>query len=582
MSTTIDSLDIQITTSAGASAQNIEKLASALERLRSNAKLTTVTNNLNKLATTLNTLSGTNLSGMQKLSDAMASLSGTKTTGLNSTINALKKLPSVVDALDSATLLKFSNQMEKLSKALEPVAQKIDKISNGFSKLPANINRAVAAQTKMTSSTNKMGSAIDSANLNMFTMIGNYQTLISFLSQAISTVASFLDQAIGWDGIQFRFGRSFGEDAEEVYEYVQKLNEVLGINKQEFMQYSSMYGSLLSGFGLSQDKVTTISVGLSELTYDLWAANNDVVKRYEDVATAVKSAITGEIEPIRNLGIAMTEASLQEFIDGTNLAGMSIEKMTEAQKSEVRYAAMVNSAMNQGIVGTYAREMNTAEGAIRSLSQSTKSLVQALGSLFIPILQKVVPYVTAFVEIITEAVFYLASLFGVEIQEISWDSAVSGVSDLASTADDATTGLSDAADAAKSLKDYTMGFDELNVISPSTSSSSSDSGSSSGTSDWGTGLDLDTLWDDSVFDQASEKVSELKEKVKNFFSEWKTEIAIIAGALAALSIAKLLSTVGTALQWGESFLGFLSKIQKFASTALVITLQYMLDRKSVV
>ena len=576
--TTIDSLSIQITTSANGAAQNIEKLASALEKLRANAKLTTVTNNLNKLATTLNTLSSTNLSGLQKIADAMLSISGMqKASGLTSTISALKKLPEIVSKLDAATLDKFADQMERLSKILEPVAKKIDKISTGFAKLPSNINKAASAQTKMTSSARNMGNSLDAANINLFAMMENFQTIAGFVNQISQAFASVMDQAISWDGIQYRFGRVFGEDAEEVYEYVQKLNEVLGINVQEFMQYSSMYGSLLKGFGVDQDKVSTMSVGLSELTYDLWAANNDVVKRYEDVATAVKSAITGEIEPIRNLGIPMTEASLQEFIDTTNLAGMSIEKMTEAQKSEVRYAAMVNAAMNQGIVGTYAREMNTAEGAIRSLSQSLKGLVQAFGSLFIPILQRVIPYVTAFVEVLTDAIFAFASLFGIDIQKISWDSATTGVSDLATNAEDATTGLKDASKAAKQLRDYTMGFDELNVISPDTGSNSSPSSSSpSGTSGWGEGLDLDKLWDDSVFAEASKKVNELKKKIEGFFKKWKTEISIIAGALAALSVAKLLSTIGSALQFGEKFLGVMKTIQKIAASAIVITLQYSL------
>ena len=464
MSTTIDSLDIQISTSAGQAAANIEKLANALEKLRANAKLTTVTNNLGKLQKALNGLT-----------------------------------------------------------------------SNGFSKLTPQVNTAVSATNRMAEASQNAKKGFDMSSVGLMALISNYGTLISTVNQVVQVLKKGLDQAIGWDGIQFRFGRSFGEDAEETYEYVQKLNDVMGINTQEFMQYSSMYGSLLSGFGLSQDKVTTISKGLSELTYDLWAANNDVVKRYEDVAVAVKSAITGEIEPIRNLGIAMTEASLQEFIDQTNLAGLSIEKMTEAQKSEIRYAAMVNAALNQGIVGTYAREMNTAEGAIRSLSQSFKGLVQAIGSLFIPLLQVVVPYVTAFVELLTDAVFWLASIFKIPIQEINWGKSTKGVGSIAEGAKDATKGLDSASKAAKKLKDYTMGFDELNVIRPDTDSGASAGGlgGASGASGFGSGLDLDSIWDDAVFAEASKRVDELKQKILDFVDKWKWALAIAGVAMTA-------------------------------------------------
>ena len=90
MSVTIDSLDIQIRSSAGSAAANIDRLADALERMRANAKLTTVTNNLNKLADALSRLQGasTGLSNIRGLAGAMKSLSQVqKASGFNSLVN---------------------------------------------------------------------------------------------------------------------------------------------------------------------------------------------------------------------------------------------------------------------------------------------------------------------------------------------------------------------------------------------------------------------------------------------------------------------------------------------------------------
>ena len=503
MSTTIDSLDIQISTSAGQSAANIEKLADALEKLRANAKLGPTIKNLEKLKNTLNGLS-----------------------------------------------------------------------TGGFAKLTPKVNIAISATNKMAEASKNAKKGFDMSSMGLFSLIQNYESLIGVVNRAIKAVSQMLSQAIEWDGIQFRFGRAFGEDAEETYEWIQKINDALGINIQEFMQYSSLYGSLLSGFGMEQEKITAISVGLTELSYDIWAAYNDRFKSLEAASEAVRSAITGEIEPIRNAGIALTEASLQEFIDGTHLAGVSIEKLTEAQKSEVRYAAMVDAAMNQGIVGTYAREMQTAEGAVRSLSQSFKGLVQALGSLFIPLLQVVVPYVTAFVELLTEAVFMLAELFGIPIQEIDWGNT--GIGDIVDDSVDATEGLEAASEAAKKLKQYTMGFDELNVINPN-SGVGGGTGGGTGEDDWGGGLDLDSLWDDSILAQASKRVDELKEKITDFFEKWKTEIAIIGAALGVLSVSKLLTGLGEALGFGDKFLEVMKTITKLASSAIIITLQFAIQ-----
>lgn len=537
MSVNIDSLDIQITTSAGQSAANIDKLANALERLRGNAKLTSVTNNLGKLKTALDSIQSTSgaIDNLDRLSQVMQGFfTMPKMSNFTSAINALKKIPEITSKLDANTIDEFRKKMEKLADALAPLATRITEVSKGFSKLPGRVSSAVTATNRMASASKNAKAGFDMSSMGLFAMIQNYESLISVVNQAIQAVSNMLSQAIEWDGIQFRFGRAFGEDAEETYAWIQKINDALGINIQEFMQYSSLYGSLLSGFGMEQKKITAISVGLTELSYDIWAAYNDRFKTLESASEAVRSAITGEIEPIRNAGIALTEASLQEFIDSTHLAGVSIEKLTEAQKSEVRYAAMVNAAMNQGIVGTYAREMNTAEGAVRSLSQSFKGLIQALGSLFIPLLQVIVPYVTAFVELITEAVFWVAKLFGIPIQKIDWGNQSKGVGGLAEGAEDATKGLDSASKAAKKLKQYTMGFDELNVINPDSGSGSGGAGGAGGASGWGEGLDLKSLWDDSIFAEASKRVDEIKEKLKDVLPI----IGLIGAAFLAWKLAK--------------------------------------------
>lgn len=579
MSTTIDSLEIQISTSAGQAERKISDLAEALGRLRENGKITVATNGLKKLAEALNelnpALNGMNATKLQQLRAAMGGLANLqKLTGLNSAVNTLKKLPEVITNLDAAKLDRFTEQMNKLALALKPLASELDKIGNGFAKLPANVTKAVSATNKMVTATEKaaaastkQSAAINSTSLNLMTAISNFHSMIHAAQMVSTAISNTMAEAMEWDGIQYRFGRAFGEDAEEVYAYAQKINDVLGINIQQFMQYSSLYGSLLSGFGMAQDKVTTISVGLTELSYDIWAAYNDRFKSLEDASEAVRSAITGEIEPIRNAGIALTEASLQEYLDSVGMATVSIEKLSEAQKAEIRYAAMMNAAMNQGIVGTYASEMQTAEGAVRNLSQAWKGLVQAIGSLFIPLLQAAIPYVTAFVNLLYDAVKALAEFIGLSFFEIDWSGASSGSEDI-------KEGFESAAASAKKIRDYTMGFDELNIINPDSGSGGS---GSSGTPDWGSGLDLSTMWDESVFAKASQQVDELKQKIKDWFEEWKTEIAIVAGALGVLSVANLLSSLGSAIGLSDDLLGKLNTLKNIAGLAIILTLQYSLQ-----
>ena len=312
MSVTIDSLDIQIRSSAGSAAANIEKLASSLEQLQKNAKLGVVSNQLTKLSNALSQLqvSSSTIGTIKGLAGAMKSMSAIqKSSGLNSTINSLKKLPEVVNALDPATLVAFSTSIRKLADGLAPLAERVGKIGTAFARLPVPINRCVTAVRQIDSanraaakSAKDHGEALNSQSINFLAAYENLSNVFSIIHAIQSAFAAVMDDAIQWDGIQFRFGRAFGEDAEMVLAYAEKVSQELKINKQQFMQYSSLYGSLLSGFGMAQEQITTISVGLTELSYDIWAAYNDRYRTLEDASEAIRSAITGEIEPIRNAG----------------------------------------------------------------------------------------------------------------------------------------------------------------------------------------------------------------------------------------------------------------------------------------
>ena len=550
MSVTIDSLDIQIKSSAGSAKQNIEGLAKALETLNDKANVTKTVNALGKLNTALSSLRSQSgvMGQLSSMSQSLAKLASIpKLTGLKSAVDELKKLPEVMRSLNTAEITQFTGKLKLLSKGLSPLATQIDKIGKGFSQLPPKVSKCVTAVKRLDSahrsaakSTKAHGDAADNASFSFLAYYENLSNVFSMLHGIQDAIAKVLDDAIQWDGIQFRFGRAFGEDAEMVLEYAEKVSKELRINQQQFMQYSSLYGSLLSGFGMAQDKVTTISVGLTELSYDIWAAYNDRYRTLEDASEAVRSAITGEIEPIRNAGIALTEASMQEYLDSIGMATTSVEKLTEAQKSELRYAVMVKSAMQQGIVGTYAREMNTAEGAVRTLTQQLKTLGQALGSLFIQILQKVIPWLSAFVELLTEGLILLGEMFGIKFQEITWGSA-SGMKQTADGANATADALGDAAQNAKAMKDYVMGFDELNVIDPNSGSGSSGSGGAGGTGDGGSlGLDLDTLWDDAVFASASKQIDELKQKIKDYVEEHKTILSVVGTVTGFLAFMKVL------------------------------------------
>ena len=536
-------------------ANSLRTLANSIEKLKGVGSVASLTSSLSKLPAALKSVSGINLDNVapqiQKVADTVAPLSNIKAGGLSTMVNSMKKLGEVTESLDDKTIEEFAKKVELLNQKLGPLSEKMSTIKTGFNAINSGAKKASA-------SVDDFGDGINATTLNMSSFIEIARTVIQAVTTLIQKLSEFVHQAAQWDGVRYQFGNAFGEQADIYYEKISKITEALMINKQAFMENSAMAASMLIGFGVDKTDAREMGLGYTQLAYDIWAAYNNVYETLDGAdgaMAAVRSAIAGEVEPIRRAGFTIVEATLEQTAANHGL-NISLENATEAQKSYLRYLELVDQAQRKGVVGTYAREMETAEGMMRTFSQQLKSLSQAFGSLFLPILVKVMPYFQAFVEILKEGVFWLASMFGIEIQDIgdTWNdfSAGSGVlDDVANSADGATGALEDATKAAKELKNATIGIDELNVISPTASSSSSGGGAGSGgTGGGGIGggfddLDIDSLWDDSIFGTIKSDVEAIKSMLKNALIDIT---AVVSGF--ALAIGTILVVTGANIPLG--------------------------------
>lgn len=546
----------------GDASQKINRLATALSTLGSLSNFRSTVNSLTKLNTALGNLKWTDGDKLASLATGLQPLSELGRSHLTSFITQLGKLPEVMEKLEAADLDKFTKQMTELAAAMKPFADEMQKVSNGFSAFPSKIQKLIASTNRYNGTTQK---ATETTKAFGTALTGiKFSSVIYLAKRTSSVVSDLMYDATEWEGIVQRFGRAFGSTAQENYDWIKRLNSELQINTQQFMQYSSIFGTMLKGFGVVESDAAKMAMGYTELVYDIWAGYNDIYTSFEDAAIAVRSAIAGEVEPIRKAGFTIVDSQLKvtaanvkiadstqdvsEKIDRLNAVltsttndallkttaanygiAYSSQKASEELKSYLRYLTLIGQADAQGLVGTYAREMTTAEGMIRTLRQQITSLSQAFGSFLLPVLVKVLPYVQAFVELIGEAVVALAALFGVTLQPVDFSTGASSAGDLSDN-------LSDAADAAKKVKQYTAGFDELNVFDPNKGNSS---GSGSSLGSYAGMFDIDKLWDESIFENVNQQVDELKEKLKDVLTvattigaaimAWKISASLIRG-----------------------------------------------------
>ena len=564
MAVDIDSLQIEIEATSSDAASKIEQLATALTNLKSAAKggagLTTTTKQLQALSNAAKLINGTNLNSqkIQQFASAMNSLSTIqKASGLNSTINALKKLPDISTALDKADLGKFAQQMNQVASAMRPLATEMQKVANGFSAFPIRIQKIIQSNSSLTTSNNKtaksfgvLGTGISSTAAKLGVYYLAFQRIANVVSGWLKSANDYIENVN-------LFQVSMGEFYDEAFAYAQLVGDRLGIDPSEWMRNQGVFMSMANGFGLAREQAYALSEGLTELSYDLSSLYNEDV---EQSALRLQSALSGEIEPIRRLGISISQATLQEYAL-THGIEESVTAMTEQEKALLRSLVLMEGAARVGAIGDFAKTLESPANAMRVFRQQVTQLGRALGSVLLPIIVQILPWVQAFVEILTDGIRALASLVGFTMPD--WDTSDWG-SGITMGADDATDAIDDTTKSAKKLKRELLGIDELTILEPTSSTGSS--GLDEGVSGWASGLEIPNIWDQHAISEIKTKADEIKAMIQNNLAD---VTAIVSGfslavgailaltginiplgvALMATGAAGLVSTV--ALNWGS-------------------------------
>lgn len=611
--TTIEQINIEITASSSSAEKGLASLEATLGRVRNVAKggigLTTVTNQLaklnaivqasppytalNKLADGLKALNAleapklnirTVANQLERLREVMPGINamdmtsvetklGELATGLNklkdieksnlgSVVTQLSKIPSITEQLDDETLKNFAKACQETAIAVKPLATEMEKVSNGFNALPTKIKRVISQLDSMSSSTAKAWkeqSILDKVLSDVRVKFAAYAAVFKRIWGALS---DFADESNKYVEDMNLFNVAMGDGAKAAREYAYEVQNALSIDAAAFMRNQGVFQQIVSAFGIASSQATVMSQNLTQLGYDISSFFNISV---EEAMTKLQSGIAGELEPLRRLGYALDTATLQQ-VAYRNGIEKNISSMTQAEKSQLRYLAIMEQSKNA--MGDMARTINSPANAMRVLNQQVTMLKRSLGNILIPILLEILPYVIAFTKVLTQAAQALAKLVGYEFPTFDY-SSVTNVGIEAGVAADKIGDIGSAATkAGKQIrKDLLLTFDELNVLSDKESGGSGGGASVGGLSGVGSLLDELPSYDFlGGLDGVNEKVNEITESIK----KCKPMIVALATVLGVSLATKGALKATKALEGlRESFSGLQGVAGGFATLGLL-------------
>lgn len=525
MSVSIDELVIGIDSDASKALQGLKSMVDTLNQV--SAPTETAVKSLKKLKKVLEAINGlsVNVKWLSELTNALKDMSEFDISNLKKLPNALKKLSEV----DIASLVP---QIQALADAMRPLSQVMRDIAVGYAVLPRNIRAYVNAAKSAQSATQKKLLTFAQLYIKLRLIFNVFRT-------ASNAVFEWVDAANTYIEDMNLFSVAMGKYAESARNYAQEVATVMGIDPGSWMRYQGVFQTLATGFGVAGDRAAVMSQQLTQLGYDISSFYNIDV---ENAMLKLQSGLSGELEPLRRIGYDLSQSRLE-----AEALSLGIEKnfsdMTQAEKAYLRYYAILTQVTQAQ--GDMSRTLDAPSNQLRILKEQAAQAARALGEIFIPALNAILPYAIAVMHVIRDLASEIAAAFGFEMPEVDYSDLSTSVSitdNLSSGMEDVADGIDHANTSAKKFSRTLAGFDQLNIIGSVSGGGASGGGANIDTS--GGGLDWNKLplpTYDFIGDSVSERVAQIEEKIKGAIPTIKFFGALLAGALAAVGIIKLIS-----------------------------------------
>ena len=540
-----DTLIIDIQGTARDATKEIDNLVKSLEKLQTQLSNTVkASGNFSQLKK--------NLSG--------ASATTTKTTtpkvstpdvgSINTTDNMTAlAAQSTAISRQGSLLANFKSQLDSVGMSEQSVANQISKTTKETTRGTTETTKyetslgnllTVTAQTR--NGLTRYSTTLKEANKQTQSGTSIFKAMTSGLSgtilqvqllwHGISSIATglgnFAMQGASYYEALNLFTTTLGDKAKDAIKWVEEFSNALYLDPANVMRYMGRFNSLIKGLGVGVDDAYLMSQQLTQLSYDL---SSFAELDFETAFQKLQSGISGEIEPLRNVGVALSEATLQELAYSLGIE-KSVSAMSEAEKAQLRYIQIMRSSADwQADLG---KTLTSPANAIRVVREQFNLLGRAIGNVFIPILMMAIPYVMVITEWLTNLANALADIleriFGIKL-DFSLDDAqvdtgisnmVGGLEEVGAAADEATS----------KLNTTLAPFDELNNVQ----TTSTDDGSGAGN---GGGLGGDLGADLPTYDALSKLTDQFDKNIEKARENLKSLLPIVIAIGAGIATWKL-------------------------------------------
>lgn len=248
--------------------------------------------------------------------------------------------------------------------------------------------RASAALDQLEDHTNKSTDA--------FSRLAKAIGLVMIARKALDTIKTGIDYASDLAEVQNVVDVTFGSATEAINSWSKECLAAYGMNEVSAKRYAGTIGAMLKSSGLAGDAIVDMSKDMVGLAGDMASFYNlDLETAFEKI----RSGISGETEPLKQLGINMSVANLEAYALSQGIT-TAYNEMSQAEQVMLRYNYLMSTTAD--VQGDFARTQDSYANQTRLLSESWLEFTGIMAEQLLPVLTTIVSWLNNIVAFLTE------------------------------------------------------------------------------------------------------------------------------------------------------------------------------------
>ena len=347
---------------------------------------------------------------------------------------------------DGQVVFEISGDSRKVNQTIKEVTGNIQNESKKWDqaadKSAANIEASFSGMVK------KIAAGISAAKIG--------QAILEWGKSAISAASDLAE-------VQNVVDVTFGDGAKQIESWAKTAGRQFGLTETQAKKFTSTLGAMMKSAGMSGDEIVGMSTDLAGLAADMASFYN---LDFETAFQKIRSGISGETEPLKQLGVNMSVANMEAFALEQGIT-KSFNAMSQSEQTMLRYQYLMKATADAQ--GDFARTSDGFANATRRVETALETIQTKGGSLLLTVIEPLTSGLATFLEQVT-ATPEETLLDKVAAIDVDADAKIANIKKVAEEAQGLIDqlGLISGTDAGEAIQKMATGANKLDASSPAT------------------------------------------------------------------------------------------------------------------